>query len=239
MKKFSDIVFSRLSNVFRSLFIAIIVINGVLLFSLSKIFEKSSDIGFLRGQLTSFSLMIYDVIAGIHSKEFAKLSLSESINRTEPILKKYRDDVWSRDFERFIEKFKLFIENPTQRTANEIFLLAENLNRKLIEIDEESRKISSMGVIVVIVLNILFLGALGFFMINYTYKLSSEFSAPLLEIRNIISKIAIGSIDKAVKYEGNIEEVYDIFQSIETLREDLYQSKLRIQEILRKYREGK
>lgn len=237
MRKFSDIVFSRLSNAFRNLFIAIIVINGILLFSLSKIFEKSSDIGFLRGQLTSFSLMIYDIIAGIHSKEFAKLSLSESINKTEPMLKKYKDDVWSMDFEKFIEKFKLFIENPTQKTANEMFLLAENLNRKLIEIDEESRKISSIGVIVVIALNVIFLGILGLFMINYAYRLSSEFSEPLFEIRNIISRIAVGSIDKVVEYEGNIEEVHDIFQSIETLRQDLHESKLRIQEILKKYRE--
>ncbi|MFZ8846344.1 MAG: hypothetical protein ACO2O6_04010, partial [Candidatus Hydrothermia bacterium] len=72
----------------------------------------------------------------------------------------------------------------------------------------------------------------------YAYKLSLEFSNPLLEIRYILSKIAFGSIETPISYKGNIVEVFDIFESIETLRKDLYETKLRIQEILRKYREG-
>ena len=118
-----------------------------------------------------------------------------------------------------------------------MFLLAEDLNRKLLEIDIESRKFSSIGIIIIVFLNVIFIGILGFFLINYAYRLSIEFSEPLLEIRNILSKIAFGSIEIPISYKGNIVEVFDIFESIEMLRKDLYETKLRIQEILRKYRE--
>jgi len=238
MKRFSDLVYLKLSNVLRITFILILIVNLILIFSISKIFEKGNDISFLRGQLTEFSLMIYDISSGIHSKEYVKVSLLEDLERTQPILNKYKDENWSRDFSDFLQKFNKFIDNPNKRLADNMFLMAEDLNRKLLEIDTESRKFSSIGIIVIVFLNVIFIGILGFFIINYAYRLSIEFSEPLLEIRNILSKIAFGSIEIPIGYKGNIVEVFDIFESIETLRKDLYETKLRIQEILKKYREG-
>ncbi|MEO0224806.1 MAG: hypothetical protein ABIL76_06940 [candidate division WOR-3 bacterium] len=238
MKKFSDLVYLKLSNVLKITFIFILIVNLILIFSISKVFEKGSDIAFLRGQLTEFSLMIYDIASGIHSKEYVKVSLLEDLRKIQPILNKYKNENWSKDFSNFVQKFNKFIENPSKELADDMFLLAEDLNRKLLEIDIESRKFSSIGIIIIVILNVIFIGVLGFFLINYAYKLSIEFSEPLLEIKNILSKIAFGSIEVPVSYNGNIVEVFDIFESIETLRKDLYETKLRIQEILRKYREG-
>lgn len=237
MKKFSDLVYLKLSNVLKITFIFILIVNLILIFSISKVFEKGGDIAFLRGQLTEFSLMIYDIASGIHSKEYVKVSLLEDLRKTQPILNKYKNENWSKDFSDFLQKFNKFIENPNKRLADNMFLLAEDLNRKLLEIDIESRKFSSIGIIIIVFLNVIFIGILGFFLINYAYRLSIEFSEPLLEIRNILSKIAFGSIEIPISYKGNIVEVFDIFESIEMLRKDLYETKLRIQEILRKYRE--
>jgi len=237
MKKFSDLVYLKLSNVLKITFIFILIVNLILIFSISKVFEKGGDIAFLRGQLTEFSLMIYDIASGIHSKEYVKVSLLEDLRKTQPILNKYKNENWSKDFSDFLQKFNKFIENPNKRLADDMFLLAEDLNRKLLEIDIESRKFSSIGIIIIVFLNVIFIGILGFFLINYAYRLSIEFSEPLLEIRNILSKIAFGSIEIPISYKGNIIEVFDIFESIEMLRKDLYETKLRIQEILRKYRE--
>ena len=237
MKKFSDLVYLKLSNVLKITFIFILIVNLILIFSISKVFEKGGDIAFLRGQLTEFSLMIYDIASGIHSKEYVKVSLLEDLRKTQPILNKYKNENWSKDFSDFLQKFNKFIENPNKKLADDMFLLAEDLNRKLLEIDIESRKFSSIGIIIIVFLNVIFIGILGFFLINYAYRLSIEFSEPLLEIRNILSKIAFGSIEIPISYKGNIVEVFDIFESIEMLRKDLYETKLRIQEILRKYRE--
>lgn len=237
MKKFSDLVYLKLSNVLKITFIFILIVNLILIFSISKVFEKGGDIAFLRGQLTEFSLMIYDIASGIHSKEYVKVSLLEDLRKTQPTLNKYKNENWSKDFSDFLQKFNKFIENPNKRLADDMFLLAEDLNRKLLEIDIESRKFSSIGIIIIVFLNVIFIGILGFFLINYAYRLSIEFSEPLLEIRNILSKIAFGSIEIPISYKGNIVEVFDIFESIEMLRKDLYETKLRIQEILRKYRE--
>ncbi len=238
MKKFSEIISSRLIYIFRIVVLSIIIINVILIFAISKVFEKSSDIGFLRGQLTTFSLMIYGITSGIHSKEYARISLSENLRRTLPLLDKYKGEKWSDKFSNFIDNFNKFIESPSKTKADNMFSIAEELNRDLLDIDTESRKIASVGIIIVVILNILFVGLVGYLLINYAYKLASEFSEPLIEIRNILSKIALGSIEKHVEYEGNVEELYDIFESIETLRKDLQESKQRIQEILRKYREG-
>ncbi|MEO0144669.1 MAG: hypothetical protein ABIL49_02825 [candidate division WOR-3 bacterium] len=237
MKKFSELIFSRLSNAFKLVFFLIALINLILIFALSKVFEKSSDIGFIRGQLTSFSLMIYSVISNIHSKEYARVSFSENLKRTMPVLNKYKGESWASKFSKFIEDFNKFIESPDKRKADNMFVFAEDLNRELIEIDSESRRIASIGVIIVIILNVAFVGFVGILMIRYSYNLSLEFSEPLIEIRNILSRIALGSIEKGFEYRGNIEEVYEIYESIETLRKDLHESKLRIQEILRRYRE--
>ncbi len=238
MKKFSEIISSRLIYVFRIVVLSIVIINVILIFAISKVFEKSSDIGFLRGQLTTFSLMIYDITSGIHSKEFARISLSENLRRTLPLLDKYKGEKWSDKFSDFIDNFNKFIESPSKARADNMFLMAEELNRSLLDIDAESKKIASIGVTIVVILNIVFVGIIGFLLINYAYKLASEFSEPLIEIRNILSKITLGSIEKSVEYRGDVEELYDIFESIETLRKDLQESKSRIQEILRRYRES-
>ncbi len=237
MKKFSDLIYLKLSNVLKLTFILVLIVNLILIFSVSKVFEKGSDIAFLRGQLTGFSLMIYDIVSGIHSREYVKASLSEDLRRIQPILNKYKNENWLKDFSDFLQKFNKFLENPNKKLADDMFLLAEDLNRKLLEIDIESRKFSSVGMIVIVFLNVIFIGFIGFFLINYAYKLSIEFSDPLLDIRNILSKIAFGSIEVPITYKGNIVEVSDIFESIETLRKELYETKLRIQEILKKYRE--
>ncbi len=237
MKKFSEIIFSKLSNTFKIIFLFVTIINIILIFTLSKVFEKSNDIGFIRGQLTSFSLMIYSVISNIHSKEYAKVSFSENFKKTLPVINKYKGDRWANEFLKFTDDFSKFIENPDKKKADNMFKIAEELNRELLEIDSESRKITTFGVIFVIILNIVFIGFVGILMVRHSYKLSVEFSEPLIEIRNILSRIALGSIERKFDYKGNIEEVHEIFESIETLRKDLHESKLRIQEILRRYRE--
>ncbi len=238
MKSFKELIFQKLTQLTLFIFITVILANLMVFLIIKLVFNKSSDISFLRANLTTYVLSVNSIQANLHSKYFIKSILDEQNRYVMPVLENYKSEPWYSRFKEVSQDVYEFINQPSEPFAREIIIKADDLNRELTKLDIAYRNTASITVIILIVLNIAFLILMASVMIYYSSRLAQSFAEPLSLVSEHIGKVIAGEL-YIKEYLGNIEirELHDIFKGLEKLKNDLKRYQESNREFLKKYNE--